>query len=209
MRRAGGTTGKPARGGARNSRRWLASLAGVSLLLAGGLGWWTAPAEKPPTAAATASAAIPAPVRVEGDLAEGAFPGALPGGDLPGGDLPGEAAPAPRASRAQPQLSAEEREARRFNRYDKNKDGAVSREEFLAARRKAFERLDRNGDGLLDFEEYAITTITRFETADLNGDFRLSRSEFARTATRTATRQTARQAVQKAGPQTGQQTAQR
>jgi Ca2+-binding EF-hand superfamily protein len=37
---------------------------------------------------------------------------------------------------------------------DANQDGAISRQEFLAARATAFSTLDRNGDGVLSSGEY-------------------------------------------------------
>jgi Ca2+-binding EF-hand superfamily protein len=44
-----------------------------------------------------------------------------------------------------------------FRRMDRNKDGDVSRREFLGPR-AAFDRLDRDGDGLIDVEEAARPT---------------------------------------------------
>lgn len=83
-----------------------------------------------------------------------------------------------------PPLAAPERtrEEKRFDRYDKDRDGLITREEYLLSRRKAFARLDRNGDGRLDFEEWAIKTSERFATADANRSRTLDRAEFATTA---------------------------
>ena len=75
-----------------------------------------------------------------------------------------------------------DREARRFGRYDKDKDARVSRDEYLAARQKAFAKLDANGDGRLGFDEYAVVTVTRFEEADGDKDGVLVADEFAKTA---------------------------
>ena len=100
---------------------------------------------------------------------------------LPGGEGLASARAPDRKRRV---LSDAEREARRFDRYDRDRNGAVSQEEFLASRRKAFKRLDQDGDGRLSFEEYAGTTIMRFQAADRNADRHLSRAEFAATATR-------------------------
>src|SRR5438105_12833978 len=50
-----------------------------------------------------------------------------------------------------PKASEKTREERRFSRYDKDRDGKVEREEYLASRRKAFAKLDVNGDGRLTF----------------------------------------------------------
>ncbi len=75
-----------------------------------------------------------------------------------------------------------DREARRFQRYDKDHDDRISRDEYLAARRKAFAKLDSDGDGRLGFEEYAVTTTARFKKADRDGDGALAAPEFATTA---------------------------
>jgi Ca2+-binding EF-hand superfamily protein len=79
-------------------------------------------------------------------------------------------------------ITDEMREARRFNRYDKDKDERIDREEYLASRRKAFAKLDVNGDGRIDFEEYAAATVQKLKKADANRDGTLSRAEFATTA---------------------------
>ena len=75
-----------------------------------------------------------------------------------------------------------DREARRFARYDKDKDASVSRDEYLLTRKKAFARLDLNGDGRLGFEEYAAATTRKFGKADRDGDGALAAAEFAATA---------------------------
>ncbi|QCI79968.1 EF-hand domain-containing protein [Hankyongella ginsenosidimutans] len=80
------------------------------------------------------------------------------------------------------QLPEPTREQKRLARYDKDKDGVVSRDEYLASRRKAFAKLDRDGDGRLSFEEYAVKTSDRFAQADSSRDGRLSAAEFATTA---------------------------
>jgi Ca2+-binding EF-hand superfamily protein len=79
-------------------------------------------------------------------------------------------------------VTPEEREARRFRRYDKDRDARISRDEYLANRKKAFARADRNGDGRLDFEEYAVTTAKKFTVADRDGNGALAAGEFATTA---------------------------
>lgn len=84
---------------------------------------------------------------------------------------------APRAD-----ITPEQREARRFNRYDKNKDDRIDAAEYLANRRKAFARADVNSDGRLDFDEYAVATARKFTKADRDGDRVLARTEFATTA---------------------------
>lgn len=79
-------------------------------------------------------------------------------------------------------VTPEQREARRFARYDKDHDSRVSRDEFLASRQKAFAKLDRDGDGRLAFEEYAATTVKKFGKADRDADGKLQPDEFATTA---------------------------
>jgi hypothetical protein len=76
-----------------------------------------------------------------------------------------------------PRASAKTREEKRFDRYD-----SITREEYLASRRKAFAKLDTNGDGRLSFDEWAIRTTTKFADADRDGSGTLSRAEFATTA---------------------------
>lgn len=92
-------------------------------------------------------------------------------------DLPEEALPdeAPRAS-------DKTREQKRFDRYDKDRNDAITREEYLAARRKAFAKLDTNGDGRLSFEEWAAKTTGKFMGADKDRSGTLSRAEFLTTA---------------------------
>ncbi len=99
-------------------------------------------------------------------------------------------APAPGAPDTQlaltdisPPLEATEmtREQKRFARYDKDKNGAISREEYLLSRRKAYAKLDSNGDGKLSFEEYAIKTGTKFAAADRDRTGALTAAEFLTT----------------------------
>ena len=83
-------------------------------------------------------------------------------------------APAPRAYSASmvsdgslqaPEASAKSREEKRFSRYDKNKDGKVQADEYLAARRRNFEKLDADHNGALSFQEYAVKGIEKFNAA--------------------------------------------
>src|SRR3546814_14209257 len=78
--------------------------------------------------------------------------------------------------------SEQKREERRFNRYDKDRDEAITREEYLASRRKAFAKPDVNGDGRLSFEEWAIRTTDKVAKADADGSIAVTRAEFATTA---------------------------
>ncbi len=81
-----------------------------------------------------------------------------------------------------PAASKQTREQRRFNRYDKDRDAKVTRDEYLASRRKAYAKLDTNGDGRLSFEEWAAKTTTKFATADGDRSGTLDAKEFATTA---------------------------
>ena len=87
----------------------------------------------------------------------------------------GDATPDP------PAASEKTREEKRFSRYDHDRDNVVSRDEFLASRRRAFAKLDVNGDGKLSFDEYAVKTEKRFATADHDGSGTLDAPEFATT----------------------------
>lgn len=126
-------------------------LAGV-LLMGGGLLWWQN--------RAIASHGLPE------------APAPLAAGTANPGD---EEVPEP------PLASEKTREQKRFSRYDHDKNGAVSREEFLAARRKAFAKLDTDHDGKLSFDEYAVKTETRFADADGDKNGTLTPAEFATT----------------------------
>ncbi|MDB5695533.1 MAG: histidine kinase [Sphingomonas bacterium] len=81
-----------------------------------------------------------------------------------------------------PAASAKTREERRFGRYDKDRDGAITRDEYLAQRRKAYAKLDTNGDGRLSFDEWAIKATTKFGGADRDKSGAMSATEFATTA---------------------------
>lgn len=98
--------------------------------------------------------------------------------------------PAPLPDEA-PSATDKTREQKRFDRYDKDRNEAVSREEYLAARRKAFAKLDTNGDGKLDFEEWAIKATTKFAAADKDRSGTLTRTEFVATAPPQHARRTA------------------
>ncbi len=80
-----------------------------------------------------------------------------------------------------PAASERTREAKRFSRYDKDRNGAVAREEYLAARRKNFDKLDVDGDGKLGFEEYAVKALDKFAAADKDRNGALNPAEFALT----------------------------
>lgn len=81
-----------------------------------------------------------------------------------------------------PEASAKTREERRFGRYDKDKNGAITREEYLANRRKAFARLDLDHDGALSFDEWSAKTIAKFAAADADRNGAMNPAEFLTTA---------------------------
>jgi hypothetical protein len=81
-----------------------------------------------------------------------------------------------------PEASPKTREERRFGRYDKDRDGKITRDEYLLSRRKAYARLDRDGDGRLSFEEWSVKTGERFTKADADRSGAMTAAEFATTA---------------------------
>lgn len=83
---------------------------------------------------------------------------------------------------AAPAASDKTREQKRFARYDKDRNGQVARDEFLAPRRKAFAKLDANHDGTLSFDEWAVKTAARFTLADADKSGAMTPAEFAATA---------------------------
>jgi hypothetical protein len=83
---------------------------------------------------------------------------------------------------AAPAASAKTREQKRFDRYDKDRNDAITREEYLLSRRKAYAKLDANHDGRLDFDEWAAKTTAKFAGADGDKSGALTRAEFVATA---------------------------
>ncbi len=79
------------------------------------------------------------------------------------------------------EASEKTREEKRFSRYDKDKNGAVSRGEYLISRQKAYAKLDTNADGKLSFDEYAVKTVAKFATADRDRTGALTAAEFMTT----------------------------
>jgi len=99
-----------------------------------------------------------------------------------------EAAPEPEPLPVEvPKATEKTREEKRFDRYDRDRDELITREEYLRLRRRAYAKLDTNGDGRLSFEEWAIKTTTRFADADANRNGTLTRAEFVKTRTRSST----------------------
>jgi hypothetical protein len=80
-----------------------------------------------------------------------------------------------------PAASAQTREGKRFARYDKDRNGAVARAEYLAGREKGFARLDLDHDGRLSLDEYAQKAVVKFTAADRDRNGALNTSEFATT----------------------------
>jgi hypothetical protein len=83
---------------------------------------------------------------------------------------------------AAPEATERTREQKRFDRYDKDRDGSVTREEYLAARRKAYAKLDADHDGRLSFDEWAVKATTKFAGADTDSTGAMTPAEFATTA---------------------------
>lgn len=81
-----------------------------------------------------------------------------------------------------PEASDRTREQKRFDRYDKDRDGKVTRDEYLVSRRKAYAKLDRNGDGVLQFDEWAAKAQAKFAKADADRSSAMNAAEFATTA---------------------------
>ncbi len=130
------------------------------LLVSAGLFWWQGPAELargvPPPDIAASPQTNDAPIEL---------PSANPHGRSSW--LPH--VPASKASKAQ----------QRFNRYDRNRDGRISRDEMLSTRVKAFQKLDINHDNMLSFEEWAVKTSDRFKAIDSNHDGVITPAELA------------------------------
>lgn len=138
------------------------------LLVAGGLFWWQGRASRDPLP--QLAMAPPPPPEIEG----------LPEGDP---DAIGEAPPMPA------EASPQSREQKRFARYDRNRDGVITRIEMMSSRAKAFKALDTNGDNLLSFEEWAVATSDKFAKADADKDGKLNPAEFATTAPKRTVKQ--------------------
>jgi hypothetical protein len=83
---------------------------------------------------------------------------------------------------AAPEATEKTREQKRFDRYDKDRDSRITREEYLVQRRKAYARLDVNGDGTLSFDEWAVKATTKFADADRDKSGAMTAPEFATTA---------------------------
>ncbi|HEX7782092.1 MAG TPA: hypothetical protein VF509_04740 [Sphingobium sp.] len=141
------------------SRVLAGGMAGL-LMVAAGLFWWQGRAAieqeaAPPVAAYRA----PEETIPEGD------PNAV-----------GEAPPMPASA------TPESREERRFFRYDRDRDGVITRNEMMASRVRAFRQLDTDHNNLLSFEEWAVATGERFTAADMDKNGKVTPAEFSSTA---------------------------
>ncbi|KQO09522.1 EF-hand domain-containing protein [Sphingomonas sp. Leaf242] len=83
---------------------------------------------------------------------------------------------------AAPEATEKTREQKRFDRYDKDRDAKITREEYLVQRHKAYARLDVDGDGKLSFDEWAVKATTKFADADRDKSGAMTAPEFATTA---------------------------
>lgn len=89
---------------------------------------------------------------------------------------------------AVPEALPATREQKRFDRYDKDRNGSITREEYLMARHKAFAKLDIDSNGTLSFDEWAVKAETKFSTADKDRSGTMNASEFATTAVKRKTK---------------------
>lgn len=97
-------------------------------------------------------------------------------GELPTANAEDAVGPSP------PEATELSREQRRFGRFDRDRDGRISRAEMLSSRTDGFRKLDRDGNNLLSFEEWAVATAQRFDHADGDRDQYLTAAEFRTTA---------------------------
>lgn len=136
--------------------RFVAGSVSALLLVAAGLFWWQSRAVGEPKA--PPQVYTPAPIEP------------VPEGDA---NATGDAPPEP--AEADPRTRAE----KRFDRYDRDRDGIVTRPEMMASRTKAFKALDKDGNNLLSFEEWAVATSDRFALADADKDGKVTVTELA------------------------------
>ncbi|MEG3086114.1 EF-hand domain-containing protein [Sphingomonas sp. PB4P5] len=86
-----------------------------------------------------------------------------------------------------PEATPRTREQKRFNRYDKDRDALITRDEYLAQRRKIFAKLDVDKDGRLSFDEWAVKTTDKFAAADKDKSGSMTAVEFVATAPKRTT----------------------
>ncbi|MBL8270670.1 EF-hand domain-containing protein [Steroidobacter sp.] len=85
-------------------------------------------------------------------------------------------------------LMAQSRGEGALEKADTNKDGSVTREEYIAARAERFTKLDRNSDGVIDSSDVPEQLAARrqkkgggdflLEQFDTDGDGKVTREEF-------------------------------
>lgn len=132
----------------------------AALFLTGlGLFWWQGRAE------VEKAAPPPAPIAAIDDGIPQSDPGTMTG-------------PAP------PEASKLTREQQRFFRFDRDRDGRITRNEMMSTRTDGFRALDTDGNNLLTFEEWAVTTANKFKGADRDGNLELTPEEFETTKPR-------------------------
>jgi EF hand len=149
---------------------WAGALAALALT-GGGVLFWQAQANR----AVPLPEGRPPPVEGEMPLADEPLelPTAAAGAIKRGPALPTAGEPTEKAK-----ATAEQK---RFARFDRDRDGEITRIEMLSTRTSAFRKLDKNSDNLLTFEEWAVATSDRFAGADNNRNGILTREEFATT----------------------------
>ena len=149
---------------------WAGALAALALS-GGGVMVWQVQANR----AAPLPEGRPPPMVDEAPLAD--EPLSLP---VPSADAIKRGPALPVAGKA-PEPAKMSAEYKRFNRYDRDRDGEITRIEMMSTRTAAFLKLDKNDDNLLTFEEWAAATSDRFAGADRNRNGLLTRDEFATT----------------------------
>lgn len=92
------------------------------------------------------------------------------------------------ATPAVPEALPATREQKRFDRYDKDRNSSITRDEYLMARHKAFAKLDVDGNGTLSFDEWAVKAETKFTLADKDKSGAMNATEFATTAVKRKTK---------------------
>jgi hypothetical protein len=80
-----------------------------------------------------------------------------------------------------PAASEQSKDARRFARADRDRNGRITLDEQLQPRRKAFAKADRDGNGSLSFEEWTASTAEKFAKADKDRYGWLDPAEYAAT----------------------------
>ena len=117
---------------------------------------------------------------------------------MPATDIPATAPGAQASDPAVPEALPATREQKRFDRYDKDRNGSITRDEYLMARHKAFAKLDVDGNGTLSFDEWAAKAEAKFASADKDKSGAMNAAEFATTAVKRKARPRPKCAPEKA-----------